>query len=383
MSSELAGSADGLARRQSRLLAACVRAAYAWSEREYRSTAMREVARMTGVVMEALGPGREPVSPMRLVCCLRSPLGELVGLLSSGLAGDEIASVVLLDGDRLADGAYDVACEYAQPLAAEAGTAGWLPSWTRMRAEQVEHEAFAQLVEAGDADAYTRDRKFLVSHPAGGKEEISVQRLAASARTPVKYDPLLADQRLTVGSASWWWPCPACRWPMTVVDGDVRCRYRPHRALYQVARGKPGTPPRLLRTDDQAPPPPRARDAATAVRVDSGVWRYIVVPGSTELRIADDLEKAGATVRLWPGKDSYDLHVTAGTLDLRLDVKEYRSVHRLIEDLRARPPRAAILLPRHCEHQADLITRALPSLTLWTEAALRRKVRQAVPRRTP
>ena len=111
------------------------------------------------------------------------------------------------------------------------------------------------------------------------------------------------------------------------------------------------------------------------------MWRYIVVPGASELRIATDLEKLGADVRMWPEMDSYDLHVSAGTLERSLDVKEYRSARRLIENLRSRVPQAAVLLPKSHEHQADLIAAALPSVTVITETALRRQVRQAAVRR--
>ena len=79
--------------------------------------------------------------------------------------------------------------------------------------------------------------------------------------------------------------------------------------------------------------------------------------------------------------DSYDLHVTRGHAGARLDVKEYRSARRLIEDLRDRAPRAAVLLPKSYEHQADLIAAALPSVAVFTETLLRRQVRQAAARR--
>jgi len=385
MTIELASPPDGTRQRQSRVVAACLRAGYAWSQRETRPGAMREIARMTGVVMEAAGPGHGPTSPMHLVACLRRPLGELMILAGQDPGGtdDAITAAVLLDGDWLADAAYDLACEYAQQLTTAAETAAWLPSWTTMRAEQVENAAFSALVESGDKDAYTRARRLITEYPAGDKQELSAQVAATGARCPVKYWPLPADQLYTAASGGWWWPCPACRWPMTVTGDAVRCRYRPHQAAYQAVPGRAGGPPQLLRTGDRVPGGvPQACPAAGAVCVDPGVWRYIVVPGATEIRIAADLEKLGAGVEMWPDMDAYDLRVLAGLLDLRLDVKEYRSARRLIENLRNRVPRAAILLPKSHEHQADLITAALPSVTVITETALRRQVRQAT-RRNP
>jgi len=379
---ELADPPGAAVQRQSRVVAACLRAAYAWSERESRPGAMREVARMTGVVMEALGPGRGPVTPMTLAECLRRPLGELASL-AGGDPSDEIAAAVLLDGDQLADAAYDLACEFALPLTPDAETAPWLPSWTRMRAEQVENQAFAVLKEAGDDAAYTRARRFLIEHPAGDRQELSEQLAAAGAK-PVRYGDLVADQKYPCGETSWWWwPCPVCRWPMAVTGNSVRCRYRPHQAVYQAVRGRPGSPPRLHRTGDHAPVAPKARPAASAACVAPGIWRFIVVPGASELRIAVDLEKLGADVQMWPEGDTYDLRVSVGTLVRTFDVKEYRSARRLISDLRDRPPHAAVLLPKGCEHQAELVIAALPSLTVCTETVLRRRVKQSVPKGNP
>jgi hypothetical protein len=378
---ELADPPGAAGQRQSRVVAACLRAACAWSERESRPAAMREVARMTGVVMEALGPGRGPVTPMTLIECLRRPLGELASL-AGGDPGEEIAAAVLLDGDQLADAVYDLACEYALPLTPDAETAPWLPSWTNMRAEQVENQAFTVLKEAGDDAAYARARRFLIEHPAGDRQELSEQIAAAGAK-PVKYQGLMADQQYESGKTSWWWPCPVCRWPMAVTGDSVRCRYRPHQAAYQVMRVKPGSQPRLQRTGDHGPAAPKAGPAASAACVAPGVWRFIVVPGATELRLAADLENLGAEVQMWPEGDSYDLHVTAGTLVRTFDVKEYRSTRRLISALRDKPPNAAVLLPRGCEHQAEHIAAALPSLAVCTETVLRRQVKRSAPRSNP
>jgi hypothetical protein len=377
---ELADPPGSVAARQSRLVAACLRAAYAWSERESLPGAMREVARMTGVVMEALGPGCGPVTPVQLVGCLRQPLGELAAL-AGGDPDDELVAIVLLDEDHLADAAFDLASEYALNLTAAAETAPWLPSWTRMRAEQVEHEAFAALKESGDDAAYARAREFLVSYPAGRREDLARQAATARAR-PVKYSDLTADQQYAFGGAIWWWPCPVCRWPMAVTGDSVRCRYRPHNASYQALRGRTGSPPRLHRTGDRVPAPPTACPADSAACVEPGIWRFIVVPGASELRIAADLRNLGATVVMWPQGDTYDLHVTTGSLDRKLDIKEYRSVRRLVGDLRDKPPHAAVLLPRNCEHQAELITATLPSLTVCKESVLRRQVRQSAPGRS-
>jgi hypothetical protein len=377
MTLNLADPPGSVRQRQARVVAASLRAAYAWSERKTHPEAMREIARMTGVVMEALGPGQGPTSPMQLVGLLRCPLGDLLSL--TGGTDDPVAEAVLLNPrDGLADTAYDRACEYAQQLT-QSMAAGWLPSWTRMRAEQIQHEVFAALVESGDPGSYVLGRRFLIDHPASDPEQLSSQLLAAGARLAARYSPLPPDQHYqAAGGRRWWWPCPVCQWPMTVTGDYVRCRYLPHQAVYQAVSGRTSSPPRLLRTDDRSPRcVPAARRAENAVCVDPGVWRYIVVPGASEVRIATSLEKLGADVRLWPDMDAYDLHVRAGRLERRLDVKEYRSARRLVEDLRDKPPSVTILLPASHEHQLDVISAGLPTVKVMTETALRRQVRQA------
>jgi hypothetical protein len=357
-----------------------LRAAYAWSERETYPEAMREIARMTGVVMEALGPGHGPAAPMQLVGFLRRPLGDLLSL--TGDTDDLVAEAVLLSpGDSLADVAYDMACEYARQLT-QTTAAGWLPSWTRMRAEQIQNEVFAALVESGDPSGYVLARRFLIDHPANDPQELTARLLAAGARLAAKYSPLTPDQQYQSSGRRWWWPCPMCKWPMTVTSDRVRCRYLPHQAAYQAVPGRASSPPRLLRTGDRSlGRVPTARRADNAVCVDPGVWRYIVVPGASEVRIAASLEKLGADVRLWPDMDAYDLHVRAGGREWRLDVKEYRSARRLIEDLRDKPPSVTILLPATHVHQLDVIANGLPAVTVITETALRRQVQQATVRK--
>jgi hypothetical protein len=380
MTLNLASPPGSVRQRQARVVAASLRAAYAWSERKAQPGAMREIARMTGVVMEALGPGHGPAAPMQLVEFLRRPLSDLLAL--TGDADDPVAEAVLLSpGDRLTDVAYDMACEYARQLT-QTMAAGWLPSWTRMRAEQIQNEVFAALVESGDPGSYVLARRFLIGHPASDQEELSAQLLATGARLAARYSPLPPDQQYQAAGRRWWWPCPVCKWPMTVTSDYVRCRYLPHQAAYQAVPRRALSPPRLLPTGDRSPRRvPTARRVDNAVCVDPGVWRYIVVPGASEVRIAASMEKLGADVQLWPDMDAYDLHIRAGRLEQRLDVKEYRSARRLIEDLRDKPPSVTILLPATHEQQRDVIASRLPSVSVVTETALRRQVRQATARK--
>jgi len=128
------GLSDDLACRRDRAVTAALRAAFAWSCRNEHLDAMYEVAKMTGVVMEACGPAAGPATPMDLIARLHEPLG---GLLDFDPGADEtISAVRLLEGDGLSSAAQDIACEYVLPLDTEAGKGEWMPRWARMRASR-------------------------------------------------------------------------------------------------------------------------------------------------------------------------------------------------------------------------------------------------------
>jgi hypothetical protein len=347
---------------------------------------MREVARMTGVVMEAHGPGVGPTTPMELVYCLRKELGLLNAL--AGSHDDAITRAVLLDDHGLTPCAYDLACEYALPVGGAPRPLEWMPTWTRMRADEIRDRTFAALMDGNSQERYVASRRFLIEHPAGGTAELRELVSETEVRPPERgYREIPADHSYApVGGERWWWPCGVCRWPMAVKDRTVRCRYVPHAAVYRIRDARRAvSPPTLNRTDDGRPhmPTPQPRPAAGSQCVEFGVWRFIVVPGVSELRVASTVEKLGATVELWPARDRYDLRVLTGNHELEVDLKEYRSPHRLIADLRARQPHVRILLPKTHEHQLETVRTALPNLWITTETKFRTEVRRAMKTAVP
>ncbi|WP_027930275.1 restriction endonuclease-related protein [Amycolatopsis thermoflava] len=363
-----------------RLIAAALRAAYAWTVREVRgNAAMREIARMTGVVMEVHGPGRGPVTPAALIESLHTPLrGLLVGIPQEAA---ELADIVLLNGNgNLTERAYDLVCEHVVPLREAAGAQPWLPTWVTMNSDQIRHRAFTAMIATTDQDEYVASRKFLVEHPAGGEQELVEQRdriggvrLAGGSYQTIPEGQVYRDS----DHRGWWWPCPDCKWPMAVSgSGTVRCRYRPHSAVFDLL---PGTRPKLRRRDDGPRAPlPTGRTVDGAKCVDAGVWRFVVVTGISELRIAAAAERAKAEVRLWPLLDRYDLSIEAASEKFTVDVKECLSLSSLINRLRTRPPSARILLPKSFEWQLEPLVDALPGLTVTTEARFLSQIRAAV-----
>ncbi|MCX5233832.1 hypothetical protein OG824_01090 [Streptomyces prunicolor] len=375
------GAWDDPSERAHRVVAAALRAAYAWTVRHTRRDAMREVAKMTGVVMEAHGPGRGPMAPLDFVACLRQRLGLLPALAAG--TDETIAQVVLLDdNDRLTSEAYDLATEYALPVGGPSDSERWMPSWTWMRADQIRSDTFNALMEGNGQESYVASRRFLIEHPAGSFVELSDLISETGVRPPARgYTDIPADHlHRSSGGETWWWPCPVCHWPMGVAGTTVRCRYRPHAAVYQLTEGRAATSRPTLRQIDEGSgvARPAARSGAGARCLEFGVWRFVVVPGVSELRVKQRLEKLGATVELWPEMDRYDLLVQAGGKEFRIDVKEYRSPYRLIADLRAKVPRARVLLPKTHEHQLGILQTAMPSLQVATETKFCTEVRRAL-----
>jgi hypothetical protein len=373
-----------LATRRGRVVTAAVRAAFAWSARDRDVRAFREIARMTGVVMEALGPGLGPVTPGEFVAALQRPLRHILPTeVEAGAANaDGTADAVLLTEDgRLADAVFELGCEYVQDVMGSLDPATeWLPSWAWMEAEQVEREVFGRLIEGGSDDDYQAARRFLVEFPAGEEQVLVDAANHRRARRVASYEPVDAEQVFEDQQGRrWWWPCPVCRWPMRADGVLVRCAYGPHLARYQVRLASRNGRPSLLRVGDSTPTPGRAQSAAGAVRVDTAVWRYITVPGAAELRLADRLRRLGATVVLWPSRDLYDLHIEAGNRSWKVDVKEYATVERLVEKLHARPPAAdTIVLPDSHRGWLHAVDAAISNREVLMESTLCARVRRAV-----
>ncbi|WP_416873697.1 hypothetical protein [Kitasatospora sp. SC0581] len=378
----LTGARDDPAERAHRVVPAALRAAYAWTVRHEHHDAMREVARMTGVVMEAHGPGHGPTTPIGLISCLRRRLGLLPAL--AGGRNTEISQVVLLGSDdRLTPDAYDLACEYALPVHGAPDAPQWMPTWTWMHADQIRRHTFKTLMDGRDQERYVASRRFLVENPAGLRSELGELIAESGVRPPPRGYTAIPSGHVhrSPDGRSWWWPCAVCHWPMAVAGTTVRCRHRPHSAVYRLTEATTAASrPSLSRIDEGRPrlARPVARPTADSLCVDSGIWRSVVVPGVSELRVKRSLEELGATVELWPRLDRYDLHVRAADEEFTVDLKEYHSAHRLIADLRSRPPEVRILLPKTHEHQLETLRTALPSLRVTTETKFCTEVRRAL-----
>ncbi|MEV7005854.1 hypothetical protein [Streptosporangium sp. NPDC051022] len=357
-----------------RSVTAAIRAGYAWSVRRERREAWREVARMTGVIMRHLGPGRGPTTPAELVPLLRRPLGTWLPTADEALA----ALVILDEDDQLTDNTFGVGCDYTAEVLAGQEDPGerWLPSWRTHRAEQVEYAVFKRLVAGGDDD-YTVGRRFLVENPAGHAQTIVGLRVDLGL-------PPLAEFTDIPRERQWrgrWWPCPVCSWPMSVSSSLVRCRFTPHQAVYTLLDGDGRSP--LLQPAQGSRRAIEARTVEGAACVEESVWRHIVVPGVVEVRLRDRIAALpDVEAVLYPGKDTYDIGVRRSGAEewaFTLDVKDFSSARALAAKLTARPVAAHhLVIPDYRRDQLRELRRRLPDLVISTETQIHRRIRQAL-----
>jgi hypothetical protein len=374
---------EDVRRRRAQVVTAALRAGYAWSARHDEVRAWRELASMTGVVMNALGAGCGPVTPAELVAALHVPLRGLLPPLPSG-AVERVDELVVLDGEELADAAYEVGCEYTEALfeTSDPGSE-WLPAWARQRTEQVERALFEELIQRGSDGEYTATRRFLVDCPAGAEREL-VRELNSRGAVRVSAFGPVPDDRVFRWGDGWdercWWPCPVCRWPMRVRSADVDCSFGPHHARYEIdpRTVRRAGPPQLRRRDSRVPDVPQAPQPVEGTQcVNFAAWRYVVVPGVTEVRLGDALAALPEVeVRLWPSKDTYDLEVTLpGGAPLTVDVKDHTAAGRIAE----RPPRADhVVIPVYRHSQLAELSRLLRGKRVWDERGFLAHVRKRV-----
>lgn len=64
-------------------------------------------------------------------------------------------------------------------------------------------------------------------------------------------------------------------------------------------------------------------------RLLPGIQRYVLLPGISEMKIADFLERKGYEVELFPNIDEYDLAISHNVSKIRLDVKDFKDPRTL------------------------------------------------------
>lgn len=331
--------------RDSVVMAACIAASSvadpAVPDRDKAARLMECLA----VVSAAFPVGAAP-SLGRFRGLLHEPLKHLI---PAGLDPGSVGDVTLLDAaGRLCDEAEDICREHFVPVAA-LGERWSLP---RLRAEQEERRLFSELRGLGPA-GYARARELLVDSPAG---ELRVLRRAWDDLWPRfgDYGPVagLGGTQLE----GWWFPCPACRWPMraeAATGGVWRVRCEAHAARGIGYTAKPADwrgHPVLTAAGKNAGEVEGQPATAEHLAVSRSVWRYVTLPGVVETDLRDHARRLGAEVTMWPDLDEFDLLIRLGGKSWRVDAKAWASPLALAQALLdSEPPRQQleIVIPDH------------------------------------
>jgi len=357
------------------ITSAAMRAAVEWTRRDEEPRAWRELSRMTGVLMYALGPGQGPSTPLEVVELLRHPLAKILGP-AAGLGG--LGDLVFLDqDDRLTPAAVEVGCEYTEALfATEDPGQGWLPSWAWQRAEQVQRRVFETLISSGTEEAYSAARRFLIENPAGDESGLTALMNAGRIRRAVAFGPIPADRVHRSPGGACWWPCPVCGWPMAVRGDDVACGYSHHQARFRADTHSAGLP-QLVKISQARIRVPDPQPEHGARCVDMAVWRFITVPGVPELQLERRLLAVpGVAVTMWPRMDRIDLAVRTPAGDWEVDVKDHADPVTIAE---GRCPAARdVVVPDYRRSQVSPLARMMPGKRVWTISGFVRRVRADV-----
>lgn len=328
---------------------------------------LETLTRAYGMVMALRGPGH----PLDFEEFRRRVRGPVATLLPPGVDDAGLATVFAIDR---ATGERNVDLEALDgEFGAAARLSGGLPHWTWLRDELSENQAYALFRRGENQKAYESRRRFVIGHPAGTKAELR----AMPRELEELYHPVPGHRRYD----RWCFLCPVCRWPMRVQRRGrvikVACDDPGHRergADYR-SRADDGTDAALPLTPAGpaaavtaagrllAPPAGQvvAHEADRVSMVEQPCWRSHVVPGLLELALTDELQARGAQVDLWPGLDSYDLHITAPSGRFwKVDVKDVISVDALIRRTRGSDGSGlTMVVPYRLSSQVPLLERAL------------------------
>jgi hypothetical protein len=351
-----------------------LRAARAWSSRESKPEAWREISQMHGVLLSFLPPGEGPATPITMIENLRKPMRDWVSLPWDSLPAELGAFPILGGDDELTGEAVEYGSDYTEALFEDHEVdTGWIPRWATQTFEKVERSVYMVLVSAGQ-DEYVATRQLIVEVPAAPRSVVRDEINARGALRTEAYIPLPPDQQFTSGGSSWYVPCPECRWPMHVRGALLACRYPQHPGSFKVTfSDTPSTVPVVT-----GPVPVAALDAAEVVSLHHAVWRYITIPGTTEVGLMRWLAKhRGVEVDRWPHKDRWDITARVGDTVFEIDLKDVRYPSQLA----AKPPHVRyVVVPDYRAWQIAQLKRTLPRerYTPYTVRTLKALVKKAL-----
>ncbi|MFD8283489.1 hypothetical protein ACFV47_30565 [Streptomyces solisilvae] len=336
-----------------------------------------------GILMAACGPGHLIPFDELMGRLTGDRAGSLEGLLPEWIDAEALAGVRLMDSDGVAtEDGFDFRHEAQRVMWAAQKVGKFTGQVTKPKLD--DEYSQESVFSAIKGSFYERHRRTLVEHPTvptGGLADLNLPSRANDFYKPVSQ---YAQYN------GWWWPCPACQWPMKVTAarsgartrGRVRCLYPWHEetgASYEfVVTAPKKTAPGLSPTFEcrvpsgrfarlwtgAVPHVPEARSVAAHLALARPVWRYTVVPGLPELAlhraVSAVLEGTPWSSHLWPNGDQCDLWITRkGSEQPRFlaDFKDYTWPNHLVNKLHMdggdQGGAEYLVVPDHRQEQVD------------------------------
>ena len=312
-----------------------------------------------GILMAACGPGHLIRFEELLGRLTGDRAGSLEGLLPEWIDAKALAGVRLMDSEGVAtEDGFDFRHEAQRVMRAAQKVGKFSGQVTKPKLDdEYSQEAVFSAIKG---PFYERHRTTLVENPTVQSGSLANLKLPSRANDFYKSIAQYAQYN------GWWWPCPACKWPMKVTAtrsggrtlGRVRCLYPWHEqtgASYEfVVTARKKNAPDLSPTfacripsgqfaqlwTGAVPQVPEAQPAEGYSALARPVWRYTVVPGLPELSlhraVTAALEDTAWTSHLWPNGDQCDHWITGQDSEkpwFPADFKDYTWANHLVSKL--------------------------------------------------
>ncbi|WP_371517307.1 hypothetical protein [Kitasatospora sp. NBC_01300] len=322
-----------------------------------------------GALMAAAGPGHRVRFTGLLERLTGAETGSMAGLMPEWADPGSLDGLRFLDVDGVTPGeAFDFRLEAERVIRAakKVGRFAGRVTFTALEDEHSQESVFSAI----KGPYYERHRTNLIEHPVVLEKEpadaISDRLALADLDLPTRavdfYRPVPQHARYR----GWWFPCPACKWPMKVSvhhsegrdQGSAWCLYPWHEQTGATYRFEPtqGEPPVLNPVfpcgvphgrqgelwTGCVPEVPQAQPVDGHKALVRSVWRSTCVPGLPELRLHRVLNRhlqgTGWRAELWVDGDRIDLHVAKDDGQQRkaafpADFKDYTFVSHLVDKL--------------------------------------------------
>ncbi len=245
----------------------------------------------------------------------------------------------------------------------------WKQIWESIQSKVKEVRDLCRLRKDGDLH-YRRFRRFLIEHAVVQPFEVAVIFIPLGLELDDFYEAIPHGMR--VGEMIY--RCPECQWPMNPRRTEIQCDSswcRQHASLFTKDDGKVFN--RITGHELKGEPVGDRR------MLRGALWKFTLVPGLLELRLAEQLASAGFDVTLWPNVDRSDLGVNLGRDFIELDAKVWISppaLSRHLAQLSSRIPRWIIVPDYQKSHVPSLREHCPAGIEVFTETGCIRELKK-------